>query len=94
MTNYCERCDKLGFDKCLCPKPYTLKIGDYNPLPYKFLQSAILAGQAYGKPFTVDSIEPKQIVCYWQPGMSTPVYDRSWEDYEMECQKRLEKARG
>lgn len=96
MSNFignCERCQKIGFEMCKCPKPYTLKIGD-DAYPQSYIDGAILAGVAVGKPFTVDSVEPRTIVYYWQPGMRLTVYDRSWQEYEMNCQKRLQGVMG
>lgn len=89
----CERCEKLGFEMCKCPKPYRLCIGD-DVAPFKYLKAAIVAGLMSNEPFTVDSVEPCMIVCYWQPGMSNPVYNKAWQEYQANCQRELQRVTG
>lgn len=76
----CERCDKLGFDKCHCIKPthnYLLKmVGWTTPIP-GYVDHLIKLGKEYDTPFTVEMLEPSMVVCYWQPGMG----EVAWNEY-------------
>lgn len=87
--SYCERCDKLGFDKCLCPKPtynYLLHISDHLNV-FGYVDHLIKLGKEYDTPFTVEMIEPSMIVCYWQPGMAQVAWNESYKQWYVDQQK-------
>jgi len=93
----CERCEKLGFEMCKCPKPqynYLLKIAGHTQPITGYVDHLIELGKEFDTPFTIEMVSPEMIVCYWQPGMSEVAYNKYYEDYMTDCQRELQRVTG
>lgn len=99
MSNFignCERCEKIGFDMCKCPKPsynYQLKIMGHTQPIAGYVDHLIKLGKEYDTPFTIEMLEPSMVVCYWQPGIEVAYneyYQRWYEAQQVGLQRVME----
>jgi len=89
----CERCEKIGFEMCKCPKPqynYLLKIAGHIQPIAGYVDHLIDLGKEYDAPFTVEMVEPSMIVCYWQPDMSQVAYNETYKRWYEDQQRELQ----